>query len=167
MDHAAFLKGIDIFASLSDQELERLTGAMREESFPQDTVVFAENSTGDKIYIVREGFIDIGKRGEDNSSPVTLGRLGRGEVVGELSIFDEKPRSAGALAAGPGNTVLLSISKPDLDRLMAQDQTLAVKVLRGILQKVISRLRLADDVISILAKMNTALERIKRLTMPS
>lgn len=162
MDHSQFLKGIDIFTPLSDQELKRFEALVREESFSEGAIVFAENSPGNNMYIVREGSIDISKREEAKGELLKVARLGPGEVVGELSIFDDKPRSAGAVAAGPGKTVLLSISKSDLDRLMSQDPALAIKFLRTILQKVISRLRHADDLLLILAKMNVILDKVRR-----
>ena len=162
MDHSQFLKGIDIFSSLSNQELKRFAAVVREESFSKGTVVFAENSPGNSMYIVREGSIDVGKREKSKGELLKVATLGPGEVLGELSIFDEKPRSAGAVAAGPGKTVLLSIGKADLDRLMSQDPALAIKFLRTILQKVTSRLRDADDLLLILAKMNVILEKVRR-----
>jgi len=162
MVHSEFLKRIDIFQPLSEDELNSFAAVMREETFPPGAVVFSENSTGNNMYIVREGSIDIGKRDEASGTVVKVVRLGPGEVLGELSIFDEKPRSAGALAAGPGSTVLLSISKSDLDRLITQNPALAIKFLRTILQKVISRLRQADDVLLILGKMNGILDKIRR-----
>lgn len=162
MDHRQFLKGIDIFSPLTEQELNSFAAVVREESFPEGAVVFAENSPGSNMYVVREGAIDIGKREETRGEILKVARLGPGEVLGELSIFDEKPRSAGALAAGSGNTLLLSIGKADLDRLMSQNPALAIKFLRTILQKVISRLRQADDLLLILAKMNVILDRVRR-----
>ena len=166
MNPFEILKGIDIFSSLSDRELERIKTVAREESFPEGTVIFNENAPGDKLYIIGEGHIDIKKRGEDGRSLVGLVRLGPGEIIGELSILDEKPRSASAFAAGPSKTVLLSIGKSDLDRILDQDQALAVKLLRGMLRKLSARLRLADEALAILAKMDMVLERVRRRNPP-
>ena len=116
-------------------------------------MIFQEDSLGDKIYVVKEGAVEIGKGQEQSGKVAKLARLEGGEVFGELAIFDEKPRSAGALAAGPGDTVLLGIRKADLDRLMEQDQVLANKVLRGILRKVSHRLRRADEAIQSLVSV--------------
>lgn len=152
MNQSAFLRGIDIFSSLTEEELQLLDPLIKEETFPEGSIIFREDTQGDKIYIVKRGTVEIGKRGGGSQKFARLAQLERGEVFGELSIFDEKPRSAGAVAAGEGETVLLSIRKSELDKLMEQQLAVANKLLKGILCKVSLRLRLADDAIQALLR---------------
>jgi len=145
MNHYAFLREVEFLSQFSDQERERLQALIREESFSKGDFIFQKNSAGGKIYIVKEGSVEIRKGVGRDRKLTRLARLYHGEVFGELSFFDEKPHSADAISAGPGETELLSICKPDFDQLMDESQALANKVMRGILQNVSRRLRHADE----------------------
>ena len=62
-----------------------------------------------------------------------------GDFVGELSVIDQQPRTATALAEGP--TVCLALASWDLMALVGQDRELTVNLLRGLA----GRLRRADE----------------------
>lgn len=145
MNHSQFLREIDIFSELSDQEREKICAAIREETFPEGTFIFHKESVGDKIYIVKAGTVEIRNRVRESPRVTRLAWLKQGEVFGELSFFNEELHSADAISPGPGVAELLCICKPDFNQLMDQDQALLVKVLLGILGKVSLRLRHAEE----------------------
>ncbi len=147
MNHSEFLREIDVFSELSDQEREKIRALIREETFPEGSVIFQENSVGDIIYIVKAGSVDIRKRGGESRKLTRLARLKRGEVLGEMSFFDEQPRSAEAISAGPGDAELLCIDKSDFNQLMNQDQALMIKFLRAIIRTIGLRLRYSDEIL--------------------
>ncbi|MBI4641416.1 MAG: cyclic nucleotide-binding domain-containing protein [Candidatus Tectomicrobia bacterium] len=59
-------------------------------------VIMKEGSIGSSAYLIRSGRVEISKQHE--GSKIVLAILEQGEVFGEMSLIDEKPRSATATA---------------------------------------------------------------------
>jgi CRP-like cAMP-binding protein len=73
--------------------LEKLFASSKNiESFPAGTTVFDQGEPGDSMYVVLEGTVDImiGDKLLDLSGP--------GDLLGEMSLIDNKARSASAIA---------------------------------------------------------------------
>ena len=58
--------------------------------------VFKEGDPGDGLYLIRSGMIQIIKQSGDNK--LALATLSKDEVFGEIAIFSDNPRVAGAIA---------------------------------------------------------------------
>lgn len=61
-------------------------------------MVFRQGDPGDRMYVVMAGAVRIFRQTGDTET--VLGELGFGEMFGELSLFDQRPRSASARAVG-------------------------------------------------------------------
>ncbi len=84
--------------------------------FPKGTVIFKEGDAGDKAYMLQQGTVRIfktvaGKR-------VTIGRVWPFQVFGELSMMDDAPRMAGALA--DDDVVCVVLEKDSIRAMMEQ-----------------------------------------------
>lgn len=105
-------------------------------SLVQGEWVFEEGNKADAAYLILEGEVEI-FRGE-GTRQVGIAMLGRGEIFGELSLIDGKPRAASARATH--DTKLLVIRPKDmesrLDQLGKSD-----KVLRRLIKVFVARLR--------------------------
>lgn len=143
MSRAESLAKIRIFRSLSAEDLRKIDALVRERTVREGETIFEEKDGGDALYIVASGVIDIEKRGGGSRS-ARLARLRDGELIGELSLFDDGPRSATARAAVYPESTVYEIRKSDLLALLELDAPLAQKVLLAILRKVCERLREAD-----------------------
>jgi CRP/FNR family cyclic AMP-dependent transcriptional regulator len=75
---------INIFRNASD--LRTLT---------EGEVIFREGEQGDLMFAVVEGVIELSVNGR------IVDQVGEGQIVGEMALIDESPRSATATAAGP------------------------------------------------------------------
>ena len=64
-------------------------------------------------------------------------------MFGEISIFDDLPRSASAVTYESCD--LLSISAPELNKLLAYNTGLAVRLLRELVKNLSKRLRATND----------------------
>ena len=62
------------------------------EAYKAGDVIFREGETGEKMYIVRSGEIEVAVHG------VGVETVGRGRVFGEMALIDGSPRSATATA---------------------------------------------------------------------
>lgn len=136
------LKKVPLFADLTSHELERVAAICVEESFERNVHVFEEGAPGDKFYIVTAGVVRISKFvpgiGEE-----ALALLKPGNFFGEMSLMDDQPRSATAIAHE--NCTLLSISKAKFEEALFLDKELAYTVLWGFIRTLNQRLRETND----------------------
>jgi CRP/FNR family cyclic AMP-dependent transcriptional regulator len=103
--------------------------------FQDGESVFRQGDLGDRMFIVMSGAVRIFR--EDRGVETTLAELGFGEMFGELSLFDQHPRSASARAVGA--TELRVISQ---EEFMDLDCDL---VIRRMLVTLAQRLRTIDE----------------------
>lgn len=65
-------------------------------SFDPDDIIFQEEDTGNSMYIIQTGKVEISK--ESNGSKIILAVLDKGSVFGEMALIDGRARSATATA---------------------------------------------------------------------
>jgi CRP-like cAMP-binding protein len=103
----AFIRGVPLLARLSDDDLEALASRGRKRRFAAGAVIFHEGDSGDGLYVLVEGRVRLtmlsGAGGE-----AIVAVLGPGECLGEMALFDGKPRSTTATAAEATTTFFVS-----------------------------------------------------------
>lgn len=98
------LRNIELFEDLDDEQLDQIVQAADERDLVRGDVIFAEGADADALYIVRSGRIAILNRSFDGrESMVAL--MERGDLFGEMSLFDGLGRSAEARALEPSAIV--------------------------------------------------------------
>src|ERR671923_1374830 len=107
-------------------------------------VIVQENDFGDTAYLIEQGQVEVSK--ELNGQNVHLAYLGAGETFGEMSMIDEKPRSATVTAVT--ETVVSEIRRDDFFNSFQTDP----KVALTLLQVLFERLREAHALILQLQK---------------
>ena len=129
----AWLEQVPLFQGCAAEVIERLAGMTSEAAFEDGQPIVQQGQVGNGLYIVVSGEARIVAGGEE------LARLGAGDFFGELSVIDQRPRIASALAAGP--TVCLALASWDLMSLLGEEPRLAL----NLLQELAARLRRADE----------------------
>ena len=108
-------------------------------TFAANAVIFDEGDKGDAAYLIRDGQVEI-RKGTHTSEPQKLAILKKGDVLGELALFDGRPRMAGAVALTKVKAIRIS-RKEFLDRLATMDPSM-----KGIVLTMVSRVRkMADE----------------------
>jgi predicted acylesterase/phospholipase RssA/CRP-like cAMP-binding protein len=107
-------------------------------------VLFAQGDLSDAAYFVVGGRVRasvLAVAGPDDESPgeVVIGELGRGEVVGELGLIDDAPRSATIRAVR--DTTLARFPAEMFDELIQRSPALMLQVTRNILRRIRSTAR--------------------------
>lgn len=97
MDIATFLRSVDFFNGFSDETLEEISRSASTGTYHRGDVVFAETDAAGDLYVVRSGRIAISNRSIDGRESV-LALMGSGDLFGEMALFDDQGRSAGARA---------------------------------------------------------------------
>jgi CRP/FNR family cyclic AMP-dependent transcriptional regulator len=87
------LEDIPLFRNLEPEDRARLEDLLHETTFPAGTNVLSYEQPGEVVYVVVAGTVKIHVIQADGRE-VILAILGKGEVVGEMSIVDSLGRSA-------------------------------------------------------------------------
>jgi CRP-like cAMP-binding protein len=88
-------------------------------------IIFKEGEKGDLMYVIQSGKVKISKN--SSSGDIAMATLQRGDIFGEMALFDKLPRSASAVAEG--DTRVLSIDKKKLFSTIWKDPTVVLKVI--------------------------------------
>ncbi|MCZ7545157.1 MAG: PrsW family glutamic-type intramembrane protease [Anaerolineae bacterium] len=103
---AARLGRAVIFQHVSPTDLENLSRAIEVVRFPDGALLFDKGDRGDAMYFVESGRIDVFTK-DDAGQEQLLRAFEVGDVVGEFSLLDGRPRSAPARAHGPVEALML------------------------------------------------------------
>jgi CRP-like cAMP-binding protein len=107
-------------------------------------VIVQENEFGETAYVILEGQVEVSKQVDGQN--VHLAYLGARETFGEMSMIDEKPRSATVTAVT--ETLVNEIRRDDFFSSFQTDPQVALQLLRVLFE----RLREADAMIAQLQK---------------
>jgi CRP/FNR family transcriptional regulator, cyclic AMP receptor protein len=133
------LRQAPLFSALDDEAATALRGSLSESTLRRGDVLFHEGDSGDRLYIVLDGKVKLGRTSSDGRENL-LAILGPGQMFGELSLFDPGPRSATVTAVTDAS--FASLSHEDLLKWLDGRPQVA----RGLLAQIASRLRKANDV---------------------
>jgi hypothetical protein len=100
---ARAVQGLPLFGGLSEEQVRRLAGVCRVATFAAGDVIFREGEAGEEMHVVLEGEIAIGVA----ASPGPVGKVCRGECLGEMSLLTAAPHSATATALTAVETAVL------------------------------------------------------------
>jgi CRP-like cAMP-binding protein len=101
--------------------------------------IFEENSIGKEMYIILTGNAKVIKK--KDGAGTTLATLEEGDFFGEMSLFDNSPRSATVKALG--DIKLLEINQKNFLKKISRDPSLAFRML----EKMSQRIRNSDEII--------------------
>ena len=141
------LKNVPLFSALSEEELDLLAQARQIRSYPANATVINDGDTTNALYIINKGKVKVCIANEQGRE-VVIAQLDEGEHFGEMSLIDEKPRSASIITRTACEISL--IQKDEFQRMLASNPELSLTVMRGLSE----RLRLADRKIETLALMD-------------
>lgn len=141
MDYSNFIKNVELFRNLTEEERFEISQTVEELSVNKDTIIFEYGTPGDALYIVKSGLVSIERIWKVNS--IKLAEISSPGFFGEMSLIDDYPHSARAIAVE--NTVLLTIKRLDLDIILNWNTILGSKMWR-VFSKVLSeRLRNTNE----------------------
>lgn len=108
--------------------LQGVTGETRH--LLRGEVLFEEGATGNSFYLVENGRLRAFRKSEFNEL-VTVGDIGRGELVGEMAVLGDTVRSASIIAVRDSRVI--EISGADLEKLPRE---VLLQVLRILTQRI-------------------------------
>ena len=134
----AMIEGTQMFSDFTRSEVETLARYTRAYKAEKGKLIFREGEKGAYMCIVIDGKVDIVKENlERERKKISTVRAGRS--MGEMSIIDEMPHSASAIAAEP--VTLVMIPKYSFERLTSDHPGLALKIIKKLAKLLSLRLR--------------------------
>jgi CRP-like cAMP-binding protein len=97
-DKLSCLKNTELFKSLPDTELQELSIRLKERVYPPNTAIVREGASGDSMFIINEGKVDIKKREPNLGIDLSIASLDSGACFGEMALLTGNPRTATVMA---------------------------------------------------------------------
>lgn len=101
------LQKIPMFHDLPEHELASLAQKVVERCYEPGEALMRKGEQGNSLFLVVSGavkIVSVSAQGEE----LILNQCGAGETIGEMSLIDQSPRSATAIATAPTRTLELS-----------------------------------------------------------
>ena len=108
-------------------------------AFQVDEPLMTQGEASTSIHFILDGQVRVERQRRNDSERVVLAHLGSGEIVGEMGVMVELPRSATVIAAKPTTTL-------ELDTVSFERAARAFPILHRVLAKLLSeRLRRTSE----------------------
>ncbi len=135
-----FLAETELFKDICENDLEKISGILKEKKLSEDEVVFKENDEGDELYIVCEGTIKITMKAPDDSKREdSIELIGPRNIFGEFSFVDGVNRSASARAQEESK--IFVFSRQHFDMIVKQKPGIAFSILQNITRILTTKIR--------------------------
>jgi CRP-like cAMP-binding protein len=121
------LRTIPLFANIEPSKLKLMAFASERLTFSAGQALFHEGAEGNAAYIVIEGTADVLVDGREGS-PIKVAEVGANDIVGEIAILCDVPRTATVQATS--ELVTLRITKELFFRLLHDFPQIGVEVMR-------------------------------------
>ena len=125
------LRAIPLFQRIEASKLRLLAFTSERVNFRPGDLVVREGDIGDAAYIVLEGTAEV--LVETPQGPLKVADLGRNDIIGEIAILIDVPRTATVRTADA--MTALRISKELFFRLVAEFPQMAVEIMRELAQR--------------------------------
>jgi len=125
---ATFLCSISLFRGLSESDLRPVAEETRLRQFRAGEMMIYQGDPGVTCHILMRGRVRVFVVGEDGRE-LAMHILGSGEIIGEMALFDDLPRSANVEALEETQT--LELHRDALHRCLNESPVLALCLLRS------------------------------------
>jgi CRP-like cAMP-binding protein len=137
---AQFLSRTPLFSKLERAAIDKLAAAMEPVPLTAGAVLMREGEAGDALYVVVSGRLRASVA--NGGTPDVVGEIGPGEVVGEMALLSDEPRSATVQAVRDSH--LLALSKPVFTALIRQRPGVLLELTRLIIGRLQRSIRQAS-----------------------
>ncbi|MGI9512036.1 MAG: cyclic nucleotide-binding domain-containing protein [Anderseniella sp.] len=130
-DEVEMLGKVSLFAGLTPSQLKLLAFTSQHLTFMEGDMLFKQNDSGDAAYVVLCGNAEIIVK--IDGSDVVVATLGENDIIGEIAILCDVPRTAGVRAATRLET--LCIEKEQLLKLLKEFPAMAVDLMKVLAER--------------------------------
>jgi CRP-like cAMP-binding protein len=128
IEDVELLRRIPMFAKVEPAKLKLLAFTSQRVTFESGQELFHQGDAADAAYIIVDGLADIIV--DTPAGPLTVAQLGKNDLVGEIGIICEVPRTATVKAASRVTT--LRIARDLFYRMLTDFPVMALEVMRDL-----------------------------------
>lgn len=121
------LKKASLFRDLPESLLVALAEKVTKERLEPGQVLFRKGDAGDALYVIDDGRVKIVSE-NSKGGQLVLNECGPGEVIGDMSLVDQEPRSASVIAITAAE--LLQLKRDDFLEVLQVEPSLALDIMR-------------------------------------
>jgi HEAT repeat protein len=125
------LKRVPLFSTLTLEQLASIDRLMVTRHYVKGESIFRKGDVGAELYVVLEGEVRIHL--DHDGHEVTVARHGPSKVVGEMSVFDDQPRSASAQATE--NTTVRVLRRDRMQAIVHEHPEVLLEFVRNLSQR--------------------------------
>ncbi len=111
----------DLFEALSATALDQVVASVTIRDLNRNERIFLEGAPADAMYVVTDGRIAMAKRSPDDKESI-VALMESGDLFGEMSLFDDEPRSTAAKSLEP--SIVLVVPFAPVRAVLEADPTL-------------------------------------------
>ncbi|MBO0780781.1 MAG: Crp/Fnr family transcriptional regulator [Ktedonobacteraceae bacterium] len=141
---ATYLKQVDIFVNLNDEEIQELMSVAKRRAFRAGEVIFHRDDPGQVLYVIKEGKVKISIISPDGQE-ISLVVFGKGDCFGELALLDGEPRSADAIAIE--RVECYTLQRADFHKAIMKNPKIGIQVLEVLSRRLRKTDRQVEDLI--------------------
>jgi CRP-like cAMP-binding protein len=125
------LRNIPLFAKVEPAKLKLLAFTSERLEYRSDEELFHQGDYGDAAYIILEGEADV--LVDTPEGPITVASLRKNDIIGEIAILCDVPRTASVVARSDLET--LRVSKEGFFHLVTQFPQVGIEVMSALASK--------------------------------
>ncbi|HUT02967.1 MAG TPA: cyclic nucleotide-binding domain-containing protein [bacterium] len=149
MQNIDVIRATSLFEGVGEEALAVFAKNAIASSYGAKSVIAAEGSLGDCLFIIKSGSVDV-ILNRDTKGAVKIAELAAGDFAGEMSLIDSQPRSASLIARQ--DTKVLIITRAALLDLHSKDFDAFMRIIVNITRRIGNRLRETDKVLANIAR---------------
>ncbi len=130
-EEVELLRNIPMFANIEPSKLKLLAFTSERMTFNAGDMLFRQGETGDSAYVIIGGEADV--LVDTPKGPLAVAKLKRNDIVGEIAILCDVPRTATVRAASTVETMV--IAKDLFFRLVMEFPQMAVEIMRELARR--------------------------------
>ncbi len=114
----SLLKQSEWFSNLPDEVIHLLMVRVKSHQVPPGQAIIQRGQQDDSVFMIQSGWVKVVIPEEGEEGEMVLNHVGPGEMVGELSLVDQRPRSASVIALSDLN--VLELTRRDFLEIMQE-----------------------------------------------
>ncbi|MBK7320855.1 ATP-binding protein [Candidatus Villigracilis affinis] len=148
------------FKGLAENDLREMATLTRLCTYPADHILCREGAFEEIFYIIADGNAVITKQISEEEGERVLRIAGKGDLVGEMALIQNSPRSATVRATT--ELTVLEMGKKDFETMLSRSPSMAINIIRTTLDRILENDQMA---IRDLQKNNKVLRQLDRNKM--
>ena len=122
------------YKGLEDDELREMAKLSQFCTYPAGHILCQEGAYEDVIYVVADGNVLITQKLSDDEGERVLREGGKGDLIGEMALIQNAPRSATVRTTSP--CTMLEMEKKEFETILSRSQRMALDIIRITLDRI-------------------------------